>query len=77
MILTSKGWETIMYLSGRSSGYWGKPARRGKYVLTWGGLGIDSVSIRQEVSRGHSSQVQRAVKRRLKVSQTDEGLNVL
>ncbi|MBW8050755.1 MAG: hypothetical protein FVQ77_10565 [Cytophagales bacterium] len=24
-------------------------------ALTWGGLGIDSVSMRQEVSRGHSS----------------------
>ena len=25
-ILTSKGWEPTKYLSGRSSGYWGKPA---------------------------------------------------
>ncbi len=29
--------------------------RRKEYALTWGGLGIDSVSMRQEVSRGHSS----------------------
>ena len=29
--------------------------RRKEYVLTWGGLGIDSVSMSQEVSRSHSS----------------------
>jgi hypothetical protein len=28
-----KVWETIKYLSGRSSGYWGN-----EYALTWGDL---------------------------------------
>ena len=39
-------------LAGRFSGYWVKEC-----VLTWGGLGIDSISMSQEVSRGHSSQL--------------------
>ena len=49
--------------------------RRKEYVLTWGGLGIDSVSMSQEVSRSHSSHGQRAV-RAAEVSQNDEGRNV-
>jgi len=39
-------------LISRFSGYWGKEC-----VLTWGGLGIDSFSMCQEVSRSHSSQL--------------------
>jgi len=35
IILTSKGWGTIKYPTGRSSGYWVK-----EYVLTWGDLGL-------------------------------------
>ena len=34
--------------------------RRKEYVLTRGDLGIDSFSMSQEVSRGHSSREQRA-----------------
>jgi len=37
-----------------------------EYALTRGGLGIDSVSMSQEVSRGHSIQQQRAVRKKKK-----------
>ncbi|WP_162419619.1 hypothetical protein, partial [Cyclobacterium roseum] len=50
-------------------GYWGK-----EYALTWGDLGIDSVSMGQEVSRGHNSYRERAV-RATEVSLGSEGLN--
>ena len=49
--------------------------RRKEYALTWGGLGIDSFSICQEVSRGHSSYWKQALKYR-EVLQGSEGLNI-
>jgi hypothetical protein len=45
-------------------------------ALTRGGLGIDSVSMNQEVSRGHSSRRIRAAKKNAEDSQNDEGLNI-
>jgi hypothetical protein len=41
----------------------------------WGGLGIDSVSMSQEVSRGHSSYWPQALMNR-EVLQGSEGLDV-
>ena len=41
----------------------------------WGGLGIDSVSMSQEVSRGHISYWPKALMKR-EVLQGSEGLNV-
>jgi len=49
--------------------------RKGK-ALTRGGLGIDSVSMSQEVSRGHSSYRQRAVIEMRRTHRSSEGLNV-
>lgn len=45
-------------------------------ALTRGGLGIDSDSMSQEVSRGHSSWRIRATNRNAEDSQNDEGLNI-
>ena len=44
-------------------------------ALTRGGLGIDSFSMRQEVSRGHSTLSNERMNKS-EVSQTKEGLNV-
>ena len=57
----------------RSSRY-----RRKEFALTWGGLGIDSFSMSQEVSRGHSTWsyergMLKPYPRRLT---TEEGLNI-
>ena len=44
-------------------------------AFTGGGLGIDSVSISQEVSRGHSSRSNEPMNKS-EDSQANEGLNV-
>ena len=57
--------------SSRCRSHWMK-----EEALTRGGLGIDSVSMNQEVSRGHSSRRIRAAKKNAEDSQNDEGLNI-
>ena len=70
IILTSKGWETIKCLAGRSSGYWGK-----EYVLTWGDLGLHELETEKSadviVVGGKEPLIDI-----VEFSQTDEGPNV-